>query len=196
MNIKKPACVLAVLAFAATLTACGGITDTFGSVSGTLSGLGAGQQVTLQNNGSDNVVLTSNGVFTFPTQQRSLGAFSVSVLSQPASQFCTVTRPTGVIPTDGFQANITTVACAANSLGVNVTGLAAGQSVTLANSGTVNSTLNVSANGLATFSGVLTGTTAYAVTVTAQPAGQVCSLTNASGRIASGVQSVVGLNCV
>ena len=196
MNITKPACVLAVLACAATLTACGGITDTFGSVSGTLSGLGAGQQVTLQNNGSDNVVMTSNGVFTFPTQLRSLGAFSVSVLSQPANQFCTVTRPSGVIPTDGFQANVTTVACAANSLGVNVTGLATGQSVTLANSSIANSTLNVSANGLATFSGILTGATAYAVTVTAQPAGQVCSLTNASGSIASGVQSVVGLNCV
>ena len=196
MNITKPARVLAVLACAATLGACGGITDTFGSVSGTLSGLGAGQQITLQNNGSDNVVMTANGVFTFPTQLRSLGAFSVTVLTQPVGQFCTLTRPTGVIPTNGLQANITTVACAANSLAVNVAGLAAGQSVTLSNASSASSTITVSANGLATFSGILAGATAYAVTVSAQPAGQVCSLSNASGSVASGVQSVVGLNCV
>lgn len=199
MNITKSARVLANLACAATLGACGGITDTFGSVSGTLSGLGAGQQITLQNNGGDNVVMTSNGVFTFPTQLRSLGAFSVAVLSQPTGQFCTVTRPTGVIPTDGLQANVTIVACAANSLGVNVTGLAAGQNVTLANSSNASnssSTLTVSANGIATFSGILMGATAYKVTVTTQPAGQVCNLSNASGSIASGVQSVVGLICV
>lgn len=196
MNIIKPAHALVVLACAATLGACGGISETFGFVSGTLSGLNAGQQVTLQNNGSDNVVMAANGGFTFPTQLRSLGAFNVTVFTQPTNQFCTVTRPTGVIPTDGFQANVTNIACAANSLGVRVTGLAAGQSVMLASSSSATSTLNVSANGLASFSGILAGATAYAVTVTAQPAGQVCSLTNGSGSISSGVQSVVGLNCV
>ena len=193
MKIAKPAHVLAALVCAAALTSCGGITDTFGFVSGTLTGLGAGQQVTLQNNGSDNVVMTSNGVFTFPTQLSSLGAFSVTVLAQPANQFCTVTRPTGVIPTNGLQADITTVACAANSLGVNVTGLVAGQSVTLANA---SNSVTVTANGLATFPGILAGATAYAVTVTTQPAAQVCTLTNATGSIASGVQSVALLNCV
>lgn len=196
MNFIKPTFYLTALVCAATLSACGGITDTFGSVSGTLSGMGAGQQITLQNNGGDNVVMTSNGVFTFPTQLRSLGAFSITVLNQPTNQFCTVTRPTGVIPTDGFQANVTTVACAANSLGVTVTGLAAGQSVTLANSNIASSTLTVSANGLATFPGILAGATVYAVAVTAQPTGQLCTLTGARGSIASGAQSLASLNCV
>ena len=185
--------LLASVSCAAALVACGGITETFGSVSGTLSGMGAGLQTTLQNNGGDNVVMTANGTFTFPTQLPSLGAFSVTVLSQPTDQFCTVTRPTGVIPTDGLKANITTIACAANSLGVTVTGLAAGKSLTLANASTTNT---VSANGLTTFSGILAGATAYAVTVTTQPVGQVCTLTNATGTVTSGAQSLVSLSCI
>ncbi len=193
MHFAKPTSFLAALACAASLGACGGVAETYGLVSGTLTGLNAGLQITLQNNGGDDVVMTANGVFTFPTQLRSLGAFSVSVLTQPTNQFCTVTRPTGVIPTNGLKADITTVACAANSLGVNVTGLAAGQSVTLANAA---STVTVSANGLATFPGILAGATAYAVTVTTQPTAQVCTLSNASGSIATGVQSLVSLNCI
>lgn len=193
MLFAKTTSFLAALACAATLGACGGITETFGTVSGTLSGMNAGQQITLQNNGGDNVVTTANGVFAFPTQLRSLGAFSVSVLNQPVNQFCTVIRPTGVIPTNGLQANITTVVCAANSLGVNVTGLAAGQSVTLANS---TNTVTVVANGLVTFPGLLAGATAYALTVSTQPAAQVCTLSNASGSIAAGVQSLASLSCV
>lgn len=193
MKPAKTTALLAALACASALTACGGITETFGSVSGTLSGLQAGLQTTLQNNGGDNVVMTANGTFTFPTQLPSLGAFSITVLSQPTNQFCTVTRPAGVIPTNGLKADITTIACAANSLGATVTGLAAGKSVTLTNAA---STVTINANGVATFSGILAGATAYAVTVTTQPIGQVCTLTNASGSIASGVQSLVGLRCV
>lgn len=196
MKPAKTTALLAALACASALTACGGITETFGSVSGTLSGLQAGLQATLQNNGGDNVVMTANGTFTFPTQLPSLGAFSISVLSQPTNQFCTVTRPAGVIPTNGLKADITTIACAANSLGATVTGLAAGKSVTLSNGQATPGTVTITGNGLATFSGILAGSTAYAVTVTTQPTGQVCTLTNASGSIASGVQSLVGLSCV
>lgn len=196
MKPAKTTALLAALACASALTACGGITETFGSVSGTLSGLQAGLQATLQNNGGDNVVMTANGTFTFPTQLRSLAPFSITVLAQPTNQFCSVTRPTGVIPTNGLAANISTIACAANSLGATVTGLAAGQSVTLSNGLATPATVTITANGVTTFSGILAGTTAYAVTVTTQPTGQVCTLTNASGSIASGVQSLVGLSCV
>lgn len=196
---KKPfpryvaSALLVAMTCGAGLVACGGITETFGSVSGTLSGMDAGQQTTLQNNGGDNIVVTANGPFVFPTQLRSLALFSIAVISQPNNQFCTVIRPTGVIPTDGLKADVTKVSCAANSLGVTVTGLAAGNSVSLANAAT---TLTASANGLASFSGILVGATAYAVTITTQPTNQTCTLTNASGSIASGVQSVVGLSCI
>ena len=193
MTFFKTQTVLSTIVCACALVACGGITETSGPVGGTLSGLGAGLQATLQNNGGDNLVVTANGPFTFPTKLASLAPFNVTVLSQPTNQFCKVTRPTGVIPTDGFTATITTIACADNSLGVSVTGLTAGNSVTLANS---SATLAISGNGLATFPGILAGATAFAVTVSAQPSGQVCTLSNASGTIASGVQSVVGLSCL
>ena len=184
--------LLSALVCATALVACGGITETFGSVSGSLSGMGAGLQTTLQNNGGDNIVLNGNGPFTFPSQLPSLGAFSVTVLSQPTNQFCTVTRPTGVIPTDGLKANITTIACAANSLGVTVTGLGTGNSLMLTNA---SATLTISSNGLATFPGILPGATNYLVTTTTQPAGQVCTLSNPSGTITGGAQSLVGLRC-
>lgn len=193
MTPAKTTLLLSALACGAALVACGGIAETFGSVSATLSGMGSGLQATVQNNGGDNVVLTANGAFTFPTQLRSLAPFSITVLAQPTNQFCTITRPTGVIPTNGLAANITTIACAANSLGANVSGLAAGQSVTLTNA---TATLAITANGLATFPGILANNTAYAVTVTTQPTSQVCTLTNASGSIATGVQSLVGLSCI
>ena len=193
MTLSKTKAVLSTFACAAGLAACGGVIDKFGPVGGTLTGLGAGLQTTLQNNGGDNLVVSANGPFTFPTQLASLAPFNITVLGQPTNQFCRVTRPTGVIPTDGFTATITSIACAPNSLGVTVSGLATGSAVSLANAST---TLAISANGLATFPGILAGATAYAVTVSAQPSGQVCTLSNASGSIAAGVQSLVGLSCL
>ena len=193
MTTKRFTALFSAATCTAALVACGGIAETYGLVSGTLAGMGPGLQTTLQNNGGDNIVVSANGSFTFPTQLPSLGAFSVTVLSQPTNQFCTVTRPTGVIPTDGLKANVTTIACAANSLGVTVTGLAAGNSLALANA---TATLAISANGVATFPGILAGATGYAVTVATQPTGQNCTLSSATGTITSGAQSLVGLSCI
>ena len=175
------------------LAACGGSSATEGAVSGSVSGLNAGASLVLQNKGTDNITVTSNGTFVFPTKIASLGAFSVTVLTQPVGQICTVTRATGVIPTDGNQANVTTVACVSNSLGVNVSGLATGKTVTVGNAGVQ---IVASANGVATFSGILTGGTTYALTVDAQPSGQVCTFSGASGTIAAGAQSLATLNCI
>jgi hypothetical protein len=185
---------LAATVLSIFLTACGGSSaPTDGAVSGTVSGLGTGLSLALQNNGADTVTVAANGTFAFPTKLPSLGPFSITVLTQPVGQTCTVTRPTGVIPTDGNQANTTTVACVANSLGATVSGLTAGSAVTLSNAGVQ---LVVNANGVATFPGILVGGTAYAVTVAVQPAGQVCTLSSASGAITTGIQSLARLNCV
>ena len=193
MNISKTTSFFSATVLSIFLVACGGSSATDGSVSGTVSGLNAGVSLALQNNGADTITVTSNGTFVFPTKIASLGAFSVSVLTQPVGQSCSVTRATGVIPTDGNQANVTTVACVANSLGVNVSGLAAGKIVTVGNAGVQ---IVASANGVSTFSGVLTGGTSYALTVDVQPSGQVCTLTNASGSTVAGAQSLAALNCI
>ena len=195
MNISKTTSIVSATILSMVLAACGGggLTLSDGTVSGTVSGLGAGLSLSLQNNATDTVSVSNNGTFSFPTKLASLGAFSVTVLTQPIGQFCTLTRPTGVIPTDGNQANTTTVTCAANSLGATVSGLAAGSTVTLSNAGVQ---IVANANGVSTFPGILAGNTSYGVTIVAQPVSQVCTLTNASGTIATGAQSLVTLTCI
>ena len=49
------------------------------TVGGTLTGLPAGDTVTLQDNGSDNLTLSTNGTFTFPTALPNGQAYSVTV---------------------------------------------------------------------------------------------------------------------
>jgi hypothetical protein len=63
------------------------------TIGGTVSGLVG--TVVLQNNGGDNLSLTSNGGFTFPTSITSGGAYAVSVLTQPMGPSCSVTGASG-----------------------------------------------------------------------------------------------------
>ena len=65
--------VLASLSFVA-LASCGGSASE-GDIQGTVSGLGTGLSVTLQDNGADNLTLTTNGAFGFDTGLPAGGAF-------------------------------------------------------------------------------------------------------------------------
>ena len=188
------ACLLTAAALALSLAACGGGGSTGdGTVGGTVSGLIAGNSVTIQNNASDTLTLTSNASYTFPTRIQSLSRFSVGVIAQPTAQTCAVAFAAGVIPTDGSIVNNVNVVCAlSSSVGGTVAGLAAGGTVTL----TLGSTsLAVGANGEFAFPGLLATGSAYNMTVSAQPAGQICTLTNASGAVAAGVQAKVSVSC-
>ncbi len=49
------------------------------TVGGTLTGLPAGDTVTLQDNGADNLTLSTNGTFTFPTALPDGQSYSVTV---------------------------------------------------------------------------------------------------------------------
>jgi hypothetical protein len=66
-------------------------------VSGSLSGLAAGNTVVLQNNGTDDLSLISNGSFTFHQKIDDGSPYDVSVLTQPINpdQECTVTNGSG-----------------------------------------------------------------------------------------------------
>lgn len=76
----------------------GGPKSTAVTISGRVTGLASGQQITLQDNGADTLVLTANGSFAFPTQV-ALGAnYSVTVTSQPSQQFCGVDFGAGTVP--------------------------------------------------------------------------------------------------
>lgn len=59
----------------------------------------------LRNNGIDNLTLSANGLFTFPTPLVTDTAYVVTVSNQPVGQTCAVTRGSGTIST----ANVTTV---------------------------------------------------------------------------------------
>jgi hypothetical protein len=68
-------------------------------IGGTLSGLTAGNTVTLQNSGGDDLELDANGAFAFPGMLTDGSAYDVSVSSQPASpsQVCAVSNGQGTV---------------------------------------------------------------------------------------------------
>jgi hypothetical protein len=78
------------------------------TVGGTLTGLPAGDTVTLQDNGSDDLTLSANGTFTFPTALPNGHAYSITVsgTSVPPPTTCTLTNGSGNIS----GANVTNVA--------------------------------------------------------------------------------------
>src|SRR3984885_3138759 len=78
-----------------SLAACGGGSTGLGpspsnyTIGGTLSGLAAGLQVGLTDNGADSLTLNAGGAYTFKTQIAAGGSYSGRVTGQPAGQNCT-----------------------------------------------------------------------------------------------------------
>ena len=99
------------------LVACGGggggtlIPATY-TVSGAVSGLVSGKSLTLQNNGADDLTVSSNSQFTFKTPIKQDGAYAVTVSAQPQGQKCIVSNGTG----SGVMANISNVTVACDNL--------------------------------------------------------------------------------
>ena len=81
------------------------------TIGGTLSGLSSGS-VVLQDNGGDNLTLTANGAFKFATAIAAQGSYSVTVKTQPASQFCSVSNGNGTANADVTSVQVT---CSATS---------------------------------------------------------------------------------
>jgi hypothetical protein len=163
------------------------------TVGGTVSGLSG--TVTLQNNGGDDIIKTTNDGFTF-TAQAEGSDYAVTVSSQPSGQTCTVTNGSGT----NITANITnvTVTCVTDvvptySVGGTVSGLTG--SVTLYED-TSAEDLALSTNGSFTFATEQVDGTPYAVTVLAQPTGQTCSVTNSSGTITTADVTNVSVACI
>ncbi|MGA7218475.1 MAG: hypothetical protein WBX38_09180 [Candidatus Sulfotelmatobacter sp.] len=160
-------------------------TPTF-TIGGTLSGLTTGT-VVLQDNLTNNLSLTANGAFTFTTAIPSGGAYSVTVLTQPTGQTCTVTNGSGTAT--GNVTNVA-VACAANptfTIGGTLSGLTSGTVVLQDN---LTNNLSLTANGSFTFSTAIPSGGAYSVTVLTQPTGQTCTVTNGSGTATGNVTNV------
>src|SRR5690606_37977121 len=85
--------------------------DSF-TVGGSVSGL-VGGQLLLQHNGVDEQTIAANGGFTF-TPQANGSSYEVTVPSQPAGQFCSITNGSGTLA--GADVDDVDVACAAIAL--------------------------------------------------------------------------------
>lgn len=104
--------VWTVLIAAIAAAGCGGggenITDppSAFTVGGTVAGL-AGVGCVLQNGGGDDVALSGNGAFTFPTSLAAGTAYSATVFRQPVgpTQTCTINNGNGTVS----DANVTSI---------------------------------------------------------------------------------------
>lgn len=67
------------------------------NVGGVLTGLSAGESITLQNNGGDDLTLTANGNFTFGTPVANGGNYAVTTSITPATKTCTVANGSGLV---------------------------------------------------------------------------------------------------
>ncbi len=168
-NVTNVAVTCAVNAFTGGGTVCG--------LAGT---------VVLQNNSGDNLTISADGPFTFITPVADGSPYSVTVLTQPALQSCSVGNGTGTI-TGGPVTNVT-VTCATGfyTVGGSISGLSG--TVVLRNNG--GDDLSRSVNGPFTFSTAVLNTIGYNVTVLTQPLGQTCAVANGSGAGGANVTNV------
>lgn len=150
-------------------------------LAGVLQGLDATKSVTLVN-GTNNQTLTVNDKFQLNAFVVSGTPYSVSVLLQPAAQFCSVANGTGVANNTNLPAaaNIAVTCVPAVAIAGTISGLKAGSSVVLTNNATEDLTL--STNTTFAFNTSLLNDVAYDVRVKTQPTGQTCSVTNGVGR--------------
>jgi hypothetical protein len=195
--------ILISLALAACSGVKGGTTGTGGgggttgpfSIGGTVTGLTAGDPMTLQNNGTDDLIISSSGNFAFKTPIVANKPFLVTVSQAPNTppQTCTVSGGSGTATT-----KVTTVAVTCSTgtqaIGVTVAGLS-GTGLILQN-GTEFLPIT-GTNTTTTFKTAIPYGQPYNVTVSTQPTGpaQTCTVVNGSGTSAVGVAVNIQITC-
>jgi hypothetical protein len=167
-------------------------TQTF-TIGGALTGLPAGTQVVLDNNGADSLTLSADGTFTFATAVPYDGSYLVTVASQPVGESCTASNESGPAVTANITNVSVTCAIEAFTVGGTVTGLASGGQVTLKDNG--GDPLTVSNNGPFTFATPVAYGGSYAVTVGTEPTGEVCTVSGVSGNNVSTNVTGVSVTC-
>lgn len=165
--------------------------------SNTLGGVATGLigTVVLQNNGSDTLPLSGDGLFVFDDTIPPGSTYNVTVLTQPSGQTCTVNNGMGTMgaaPIRNVRVSCSTVT---RTVGGTFSGLSSG-SVTLLNNGTDPLTINnPPAAGAFQFSTPLAEGASYNISVQTQPPGLVCTVGNASGTITTSNITNVTLTC-
>lgn len=205
--IKLQAAVLVPVCMA--LAACGGGSSDSGpapatsaTIMGSASGIPSGHTVLLGNNGTETISVGADGNFAFAKRVAEGGKYNVTVLGVPSGTNCVVSNGAGTVTHGMDSVTNVGVTCANDGaiaflnfyVGVTVSGLLAGNSVTLTNNGT--DTLTVSDNSLQLFPGPYAAQAVYSgraggyeVAVKTNPAGQTCTLSNASGAVTGYAQN-------
>jgi hypothetical protein len=157
-------------------------------VAGTISGLTASGLV-LQNNGTDRLTVDADATtFQFPTAIAAGGGYSVVASGQPAGLTCTVSNGVG----SKVSANVGSirVTCSPTTLvlGGTVTGLNA-TGLVLQDNGTDNLPIPANATTFQFATPIAYGSS-YSVTVSAQPLGQTCSMTDGASTATANVADI------
>jgi hypothetical protein len=158
------------------------------AIGGSVTGLAASDSVVLQINAGETVTVSANTTFTFPTHLAPGVAYDVEVLTSPTapvSQACSVTAGGTGNVADADVSGVT-VHCTTNvfALGVTVSGLAANESVTLADD--VGDSVVVNGNVTVPFASSYASGASFTVTATAQPTNpilQTCVPAPATGNV-------------
>ncbi|HKU15761.1 MAG TPA: hypothetical protein VJQ52_15295 [Steroidobacteraceae bacterium] len=165
------------------------------AVGGTVIGL-QGSGLVLQNNGSDDLPVSADGQFRFPTTLASGATYRVTVLTPPANpgQACTVTNGQGTV--GGGDVGNVVVSCNTSdfSVGGTVRNLE-GSGLVLRNNG--GDDLSIDGNGSFAFGTALPSGARYDVTIASQPNDptQVCTVSNGSGSVGQGNVTSIVVDC-
>jgi hypothetical protein len=200
-SLALPLCAAAFL-----LSACHTSIDQE-TVGGTLVGLSTtgSPSVVLQNNGTDNLTLTKNGTFTFAKALNTGSTYSITVLTQPAGELCSVQNSSGYVSANIGNVSSAVVNCvtsvsSSDAVYGTVTGLTT-KTLELTNNGVDTVSLNgTSAGSLQSFafSQALPIGSSYQVAISQQPTGQNCTITaGATGTISATVAlTPVAVSCI
>ena len=169
------------------------------SIGGTVTGLpGNATPLVLRNNGVEDVAISSDGAFTFPTPLLSGSTYDVQVVAQPTGpvEVCQVTNGSGTGTVGGDNVTNITVACerVGFSVGGTVSGLA-GRNLVIRNNG--GGDLAIAADGPFTLPDTQPQGSSYSISVGTQPdtPTQVCLVGNGAGTIGTADITNVSITC-
>jgi hypothetical protein len=144
-------------------------------------------------NGNDTTGVTPGATsFSFATALASGASYAVTVQTQPAGASCVVSGGSGTVASAAVAGVSVTCHAIAYTVGGPIAGLTTGGLV-LSNGG--DSVSPASGASIFTLPSPVASGAGYAVTVSAQPAGAVCSVAHASGTVGSAPVTNVAVTC-
>lgn len=165
-------------------------------IGGNITGLNELNEATLVlANGSDELTITSDGPFAFPTPVANGTTYNVIIKTQPVGGFCTIQNGEGTV--DGANASDIVVTCEVNEpietyrIGGMVTGISGGTLVLLNG----EEELSIVEDGAFSFPTPVADGTAYDIKVKSEPEGQNTTIENATGTVDGANVENIAVTC-